>query len=43
VLIYLTCLKCLRVLGGTVKKNLYFSSSTLLVYSLLPSKACFTV
>jgi len=43
VLIYLTYLKRLKVLGGTVKKNFCFSSSILLIYSLLPSKAYFTV
>jgi len=43
VLIYLVCLKCLRVLRGTVKKNFRFSSLILSVYSLLPFKVCFTV
>jgi len=42
VLIYLTYLKCLKVLGGTVKKNFCFSSSILLTYSLSPFKAYFT-
>jgi len=43
VLIYLTCLKCLKVLKGTVKKNFRFFSLILLTYSLLPFKAYFTV
>jgi len=43
VLIHLTYLKYLRVLKGTIKKNFYFSNSILSVYSLLPSKAYFTV
>jgi len=43
VLIYLACLKCLKVLRGTVKKNFYFSSSILLAYSLLSFKAYFSV
>jgi len=43
VLIYLTCLKCLRVLGDTVKKNFRFSNLILLTYSLLPFKAYFTI
>jgi len=43
VLIYLACLKCLKVLGGTVKKNFCFSSLILLTYSLLPFKVYFTV
>jgi len=43
VLIYLVYLKCLKVLRGTVKKNFRFSSLILLVYSLLPFKAYFTV
>ena len=42
-LIYLAYLKCLKVLKGTVKKNFRFSSLTLLIYSLLLSKAYFTV
>ena len=42
VLIYLTCLKYLRVLGGTIKKNFRFFSLILSVYSLLPFKAYFT-
>jgi len=41
VLIYLTCLKCLRVLKGIIKKNFYFSNLILLAYSLLPFKAYF--
>jgi len=43
VLIYLIYLKCLKVLRGTVKKNFYFFNLILLVYSLLPFKAYFTV
>jgi len=43
VLIYLICLKCLRVLGGTVKKNFRLFSLILLTYSLSPFKAYFTV
>ena len=42
-LIYLVYLKYLRVSGGIIKKNFHFSNSILLVYSLLLSKACFTV
>ena len=42
VLIYLVYLKYLRVSGGTIKKNFRFSSLILLVYSLSPSRACFT-
>jgi len=43
VLIHSAYLKYLKVLRGTVKKNFRFSSSILSVYSLLPSKAYFTV
>jgi len=43
VLIYLTYLKCLRVLRGTVKKNFYLFNSILLAYSLSLFKAYFTV
>jgi len=42
VLIYLVCLKCLRVLGGTVKKNFRFSNLILLACSFSPSRAYFT-
>jgi len=42
VLIYLVCLKCLRILRGIIKKNFRFSSLILLTYSLLPFKAYFT-
>jgi len=42
VLIYLAYLKCLKVLRGTVKKNFRFFNLILLVYSLLPFRACFT-
>ena len=41
ILIHLTCLKCLRVSKGTVKKNFYFSNLILLTYSLSLSKAYF--
>jgi len=43
VLIYLACLKCLKVLGGIVKKNFRFSNLILSTYSLSPFKAYFTV
>jgi len=43
VLIHSVYLKYLRVLRGTVKKNFRFSSSILSAYSLLPSKAYFTI
>jgi len=43
VLIYLTCLKCLKVLKGIIKKNFYFSNLILLTYSLSPFKAYFTI
>jgi len=43
VLIYLACLKCLKVLGGIVKKNFRFSNLTLLVCSFSPFRVCFTV
>jgi len=42
VLIYLVCLKCLRVLKGTVKKNFRFSNLTLLIYFFSPFSAYFT-
>jgi len=42
VLIYLTYLKCLKVLKGTVKKNFRFFNLILLAYFLLSSKAYFT-
>jgi len=42
VLIYLMCLKCLRVLKGTVKKNFRFSNLTLLIYFFSPFSAYFT-
>jgi len=42
VLIYLTCLKCLKVLKGIVKKNFRFSNLTFLTCSLSLSKAYFT-
>jgi len=42
VLIYLTYLKCLKVLRGIIKKKFHFSSLILLIYSLLPFKAYFT-
>jgi len=43
VLIYLTCLKCLKVLRGTVKKNFRFFNLILLTYFFSPFKAYFTV
>ena len=43
VLIHLTYLKCLKVLGSTVKKNFYFFSLILLIYSLSLFKAYFTI
>jgi len=43
VLIHLACLKCLKVLKGIIKKNFRFFSSILLIYSLLPFKAYFTI
>ena len=42
VLIHLACLKYLKVLGSTVKKNFRFSNLILSAYSLSPSRAYFT-